>query len=365
MAQTGTIYGYHDGNTYSLANIYDEKLSEYNILAGTSAREIFSLGFNTTSGIVASYAADLIPSGAVAVYHTTTLVASTANASKPATNIIPYLSTEHAAYGYALNCANSVRRNAMMTEEVTLIPLTKDSSGNYIKRPYPSYELEGWFFINTSSKSAVTSIAALCGCGLGLDSNASSIYYGHNLIRRQPYYTYTASTAVIHPFNTRTSGSEKVCDNLTYVRDLDRSVFDSPFHLKIQWFHPKDNPAYRMFCYVNNELYAYSPITENDRTQLEDDYYRCAFSHISVGGCYVFDASSKTWKYSPAVNDVYVTNFKVSLLESAYTQIPVPANMLIRHADANHYIPLTTDAANTSAPYIAVRHGNTNFYTIK
>ena len=52
MSQVGTIKGYHDGATYSLADIYDEKLTEYNILAGTSAKEIVSVSFDSTSGII-------------------------------------------------------------------------------------------------------------------------------------------------------------------------------------------------------------------------------------------------------------------------------------------------------------------------
>ena len=363
MSQVGTIKGYHDGASYNLADIYDEKMTEYNISAGTSARDIFEISFNTTSGIAASYASDFISSGVVAVYHSATFVASTSSTSKPATNIIQYLSSEHSASGYALNCATSVKRHARLVNDVTIMPLTKDSSGNYVAKPFPSYELDGWFFIDTSSSASTTQIQPLCGCWLGLGTS-SAISYGYTIGHRQPYYSYTASSAVIHPFNTRLSNSYKICDNLTYVRDLDRSVFNAPFHLKIQWFHPKDNPLYRMLCYVNGELYAYSPITENDRTQLEGDYYQCALSHITVGGAYTFDASSKSWKYSYAINDIHVTNFKVSLLEPIYTKVPVK-NMLIRHNGSNCYIPLTTNKANTSTPCLAVRHGSTNYYAIK
>lgn len=54
---------------------------------------------------------------------------------------------------------------------------------------------------------------------------------------------------------------------------------------------------------------------------------------------------------------------------SAYTTTmgasTVNANMMIRHNGANCYIPLTTNAAHTTAPYIAIRHGNANYYTVK
>lgn len=39
--------------------------------------------------------------------------------------------------------------------------------------------------------------------------------------------------------------------------------------------------------------------------------------------------------------------------------------LLIRHNSANFYIPLTTDAANTTKPHLVTRHGSTNYYAIK
>ena len=54
---------------------------------------------------------------------------------------------------------------------------------------------------------------------------------------------------------------------------------------------------------------------------------------------------------------------------SAYTTTTgastVNANMMIRHNNADCYIPLTTNAAHTTAPYIAIRHGSTNYFTVK
>lgn len=54
---------------------------------------------------------------------------------------------------------------------------------------------------------------------------------------------------------------------------------------------------------------------------------------------------------------------------SAYTKTSgltaVNANMMIRHNSANGYIPLTTDAAQTTKPYLVTRHGSTNYYAIK
>ncbi len=79
MAQTGTIYGYHDGATYSLANVYDEKLNEYNILAGTSAKEIISVSFNTETGVDYYFDSDVATNGMqINFYQSSTFIAGTA-----------------------------------------------------------------------------------------------------------------------------------------------------------------------------------------------------------------------------------------------------------------------------------------------
>ena len=51
-----------------------------------------------------------------------------------------------------------------------------------------------------------------------------------------------------------------------------------------------------------------------------------------------------------------------TVLDDAFN---VNGNMLIRHNNANCYIPLTSNKANTSTPCLAVRHGSTNYYAIK
>ena len=45
--------------------------------------------------------------------------------------------------------------------------------------------------------------------------------------------------------------------------------------------------------------------------------------------------------------------------------VAVNGNLRIRHNNANCYVPLTNNKSNTATPCLAVRHGSTNFYSIK
>ena len=368
MAQTGTIYGYHDGNTYSLANIYDEKLNEYNILAGTSAREIVSVSFNTETGVDYYFDSDVATNGAyIDFMQSSTLLASTATTSKPISKITTYLSANHAAagYDYALNCTKSTKRYLMIgaaNYPLELIPLTKDASGNYVKSILPSYEYDGWFFIDTSTYSTggatYSHRRAFCYASLQIASNSTTYGNGDSVALDCPNFWFDSATAKISPVYIGTENKEYVSvryPNFKWVRELDRSVFDRPFHLKVQWFNSIDNPDYIMLCFVDDALYCYIPRTPDD---VEQEYYG-----YKIKGLYLSTRLSNNAITNP--NDLHVSSFKMSLLNATYQKITVPANMLIRHNAANHYIPLTTSTANTSAPYLAVRHGNTNFYTIK
>ena len=355
MSQVGTIKGYHDGSTYSLADIYDEKLTEYNILAGTSAKEIVSVSFDSTSGIVWSYDSDMATATNPNIFflRSDTTIASTGNATMSA-KIIPYLSADHAAEGVALNIS-AASSHWLQLPTFVIVPKIQDASGNYVKSIRPSHEFEGRFFIDTS-KSATqnkwNSPRALFSIPEAISTTSANTTTKSN--HYHPRYAYDDSTAEIYMSNYDTA-------DYTYVRTLDRSVFDSPFHLRLQWLNSVDNPKYVWLCYVNGELYFYMlrPADAEDT-----EVYYCQWDHIAIGAYRSYNATTK--KYGTS-NFAYisVTDFKASLLSPVYQKISVPGNMLIRHNNANCYIPLTTNKANTSTPCLAVRHGNTNYYAIK
>ena len=95
---------------------------------------------------------------------------------------------------------------------------------------------------------------------------------------------------------------------------------------------------------------------------------------------FVFTLGAGNWQTGTYMGTGYVDEFRIVDGKAMWTADFTPptsayatttgastvnANMMIRHNGANCYIPLTTNAAHTTAPYIAVRHGNTNYYTVK
>ena len=360
MSQVGTIKGYHDGATYSLANIYDEKLVEYNILAGTTEREILSVSFDSTVGIVANVDSDIVTQSNIMFYNnsTSTAVATTANTNRPAANIIPYLSTEHAASGYALDLNYSSSNKQFLkivlnSSKFNMVSMIKDSSNAYILQNLPSYAFEGCFFVDTSESAEVAfnSYKHLWFFHM-LHKNSASASYSREL-PFAGHYAYTADTAKIYP----TYYSDHI-DQFTYVRELDRSVFERPFKYRLEYFSQADNPQYSYIGYVNDQLYFYRPHYSVSQ------YVHCYFEPFYIG-VKIVNSSGQ-----PSLNTGYpirlsLTNFKFSLLSPVYQKVSVPANMLIRHNNANYYVPLTTNKTNTSTPCLAVRHGNTNYYAIK
>lgn len=382
MAQTGTIYGYHDGNTYSLANIYDEKLNEYNILAGTSAKNIISVSFNTETGVDYYFDSDAFTDTSsssararVAFIQSSTGIAFSASATKPITKIIPYLSNEHIAEwalkfngstqyfvigqqaSYSLNYANTATPVTWI-----LIPLAKDAGGNYINAVHPSYEVEGVVFVDTSKynksyyrNSVYTNLRPLYSIPATHNVNGTTSHFRENILAPSYDLTNDDTPASFYIY------ADVHDENYTYVRELDHNFFDEPFHFRLQFFNSIDNPNYVYLCYINGELLFYKKRPAN----FEETLYRYyCWDHIVIGGYSQYVNNTKHYGINHFEN-LHVQNFKVSLLSPVYQKVNIPSNMLIRHNDANHYIPLTTSAANTSVPYIAVRHGNTNFYTIK
>ena len=353
MSQVGTINGYHDGSTYSLADIYDEKLIEYNILAGTSAKEILSVSFNTETGAEFVYDSDVVADSNINLYQSTTLIASSSSSTKPLTKMIPYLSTDHASSGYALNFET---RQLLLGYNTTLVPLTKDSSGNYVKSIVPSYEFEGRFFIDTSKSSSITKIngRVLYSVPVTTSKDSATTTNKGARLRTLGYY-YSDSTAGFYLRGISNYDKE------IYVRELDRSVFDSPFHFRLQFFNSIDNPKYIYLCYINDELYFYAERATADQ---DTEYYFYQLDSIAIGAYRIYNTTTSKYETSKFVY-ISVTDFKASLLSPVYQKISVPGNMLIRHNNANRYVPLTTDKSLTSTPCLAIRHNNTNYYAIK
>ena len=381
MSQVGKIKTYHDGSTYNIADIYDEKLTSYNILAGTSAKEILAVSFNTTTGADYFFDADALESetdARILLYQSATsvsILADTANTSKPITKIIPYLSNEHAATGYGCAYVSNSARWLVIGQPVgsytattatsstpktfALISPTKDSGGNDVLGILPSHEIEGWFFVDTSSiKQSNKSYMPRFLWSIPTTTSASStssVTHGNAYVPVPSYNLNTAGT----PATFQMYGSN---DSLTYVRELDPNFFNDPFHIRLQWFNNVDNPNYVYLCYVNDELLFYKKRPEGGEPS---QYYYYYWDHIVLGARFGYSSTTKKYSFTTIYSGIHVSNFKVSLLSPVYQKITVPANIKIRHNSANCYVPLTSNKTNTTTPCLAVRHGSTNYYALK
>lgn len=371
MSQTGTIYGCHDGNTYTLANVYDERLNEYNsIETGEAGDDVFAISFNRNQGYSYSLDAEkniaqIVDSGVnyvvnlniitnttypISFYknatelNSRTLLARINNNSYPIKNIIQYVKTTNAAEGFALQMAAG-SKHLLEIKPFRWIQPVQNSDETYSTFELPSYEYSGRIFLEANGLNPIFS-------SLHRFSTNTSISSFSRVYNSFFYYSTTGRLGIKTNYSAL---STEFDSNLVYVRELDSSTFDSPFHFRLQRFNSADS-KYVYKCFINGELYFYTLRTGTSSYSFYDweDVWLGAFTYTSI----------KATKFNYHSN-LAITDFKVSLLSPVYQKITVPANMLIRHADANHYVPLTADAANTTAPYIAVRHGNTNFYTLK
>lgn len=381
MSQVGTIKGYHDGASYNLADIYDEKLVEYNILAGEVTGEVFLIDFNrdnigslegtntSTGNLVHMYSGvtyqnnpDVLTNtklfvsfykSASGMNNRRTAIAMTDSSSYPIKNIIPYVKGTNAAVGVALQIGSGAK-NLLELGKFNWIPAFQNTDGTYSMSRLPSFEFSGSVFIDFAGNSYYWK--PIFSVGLEYSNSPTStnkVYANFCFCGYTPPYSEKKLLSISNIYLDLLSREE---ENVIYVRDIDPSTFDSPFHFRLQFFNYDDNPKCSVMCFVNDELYFYKP---NNTTSLYSYY---AWSNIFFGAlCYGGNVKTFTFHCSQAL-----TNFKVSLLTPMiYQTVPVTSNLLIRHNGANCYVPLTTDKSLTSTPCLAVRHNNTNYYSIK
>lgn len=323
MAQTGTIYGYHDGATYSLANIYDERLSEYN-----EQNTLYLFHFDGTEGCIdvgnlwnsrSNLRINLIYNNANHFY--TSNSADTNNLANLKTDMVNFISTENAKFDYALQF-NKTNKNSLLFSQNGIFGFY--DYGN-------AFTIEMWVAIQPTLSSETGRLYSV------KIANASS---GQSLLTHIVNYAYSNSNNIVVP---------KILDV-----ELPSETFNAPFHFA----EVISNYGRDIKTFVNGSLIKTSTSSHSTANAVYIYLGTIQISDKSVPGNVTLSElrfSKGSW---------YTDNFSVPTAPLTAT-LPVPANMLIRHNAANHYIPLTTSTANTSAPYIAVRHGNTNFYTLK
>ena len=315
MSQVGTIKGYHDGASYNLADIYDEKLITIEKTADlTNAQCVYSFD-STTTGVNTFFAN-----------------------KKKCTDFTSWISTENAKFDYALQFKGT---------EYIIVPGGASSNVN-IPANCES-KIEGWFFVDTSADSDEGTFLSHQYIDYRYASNGYSDYYNIN-------YKYVKNGDKIS-FYIR---------NVEFTGDIN---FNEPLYLV--WLSKKISGTDTRWGY-NNSLYINGIECPSGGIYHPSNYYNVGA--FRIGCSYGGNVNAKTLTapyFKGALSEFKITvplvddNVTSAISSVKSTCIPADANMMIRHNNANCYVPLTTDKSLTSTPCLAVRHNNTNYYAIK
>ena len=337
MSQIGTIKQYHNGSTYSLAGIYNDKAAEleFDTLSNSglpdgciTAKVVY---FDAETGIMSSWYKGEVSNLSTAFY---------INGKRNDATAIDFITSEN-----ALNFDKS--QKTYLRTAANISPVINSKS---------TWTIECWYCVNTSAESDTGLIFSTGRSAKTVnDGNTDARTYSYSVLNFS--YSYTPTTAEIFFGTSRPSG-------WTYVRELDRSVFNSPFHMAIVGCESGQHNR----IYINGQLYCYQNTTASTFP-----VYNIEMMMFGVGvkynsSSYVFSVT--TTYYNGALSSFRLTfgaryheNFTPQSFEPKV--IPVNANMLIRHNGANCYIPMTSNKSYTTTPCLAVRHGSTNYYAIK
>ena len=324
MSQVGTIKGYHDGSTYSLANIYDENLAQYN-----EASTVFVFHFDTSEGCIDE--ANLWNNSGSSI----SITCATVNGSKfyyPTCRtgglktfddlklaVLPFVSSENAKFDYALQFSSS---------SATKFQFDFGGYQRYYFGAGGVLTLEMWHSFPPALSS---NTGLLWRIWIGNYSTSKT------LLTHDVRYSYA--------------------DNIPKILDVElpANTFNAPFHLA----EVLSNYGKTIKTFVNGTLIKTSTSTHSTASSA---YIQ--LSGIYMGNSLGFEGALSELRLSKSTQPRYTNNFSVPT-EPFSATIPVQGNMLIRHNNANCYVPLTTDKSLTSTPCLAVRHNNTNYYAIK
>ena len=336
MSQVGTIKGYHDGSTYSLADIYDEKTFDVEIGATKvgdsdgSCKTIrtvwFDLDANSTTGIM--FADDYYPTRKPALH----------TSSSTTVSPLSYITTENTAFGgYGLRLDNSHFFHTQASANNGMYATTKSGTASYYA---PVHTVEFWMYVDTSTA----------------ESDTFTIFtYGRQ-------YKASSGGATGGSYWTLTYTPDSVTSNSV---TLSRSILDKPFHYaRVFGYGQKDS------CYINGELVYQGTNTSTVTYTAYSTYWYCFGARATYASGQTGNYKVTNYKFTGVISEYrysigarYHENFTPQSFKPKV--IPVTANMLIRHNNANRYVPLTTDKSLTSTPCLAIRHNNTNYYAIK
>ena len=331
MAKVGDLKAYHDGTSYSVAELYDEEISELTKTADENTR--MALHFDTDSLIIEECGLNVKYYSNSKVVTDTEILAS-------------FISDEHAKFDYSLEFQRSNANYASITD--------KSNSGG-------SFTAEGWFYVDTSTATTDTGIIfalarhiqIAAGAGLTTTSVTSASY------------TYNESGNMIRYGFLATAG------DIT----LPVGTFDQPFHLAFVY---KSNVA--GYVFFNGVLYdtisskKYSSNTAYTNFSVQNATAKWTYYYLGTNISWSFKTGVSLFgnKFNGSISEfkitkdvLYTEEFTPPNKSSVWAEIPIAGNVALKTASGTVYAPLSSDVAYKSPPCLNVRHNGVNYFTVK
>ena len=331
MAKVGDLKAYHDGTSYSVAELYDEEVSTIQKSSIENARG--AVHFDTDIGVVLE----------VKTKNSSTLAPKFYKNGSAVADVTPYVTADHAKFDYALKF-NASEKNYL-------------ASTNFSAQGGKGYTMEGWFYVDTTADSDT---GTLFSYSTNSGSNPQAI--------RKVSYSYTKENGVVKP-------------KLNNV-EVDEGTFDAPFHIAHIW---RGN-AVGHVNYCNGKHFqtqaasgsgywastgstvsgAYIGVDQKSTRSNVGNYYTVSITTpYFTGYCSEFKVTNAAVYGAISTSPYYVTTFTPPTKSVVWGKIPVEGNVGLKTASGIVYAPLSSDVTYKSPPCLNVRHNGANYFTVK
>ena len=319
--EVAALNTYHNGASYSVAELYDDEIAEYKKSFIENARG--AVHFDTDTGIVAE----------ITKINTATLNPQFYANGSVVADVTPYVTTEHAKFDYALQFSASNK--------------------NYLANPVfgpiagRAYTMEGWFYVDTTADSDTGTLFSYMATS---GNNPQAI--------RSVIYSYNKENGVVKP---------KLNDI-----DVAAGTFDAPFHIAHIW---RGNAIGHVnFCngkHFQTIAYKGTDYWANSKSSIGGVYIGVNQKSTSGSGNYYVVSNTTPYftgycsEFKVITGALYTADFTPPNKSSVWAKIPVEGNVAFKSASGTLYAPLSSDATYKTPPCLNVRHNGTNYFAIK